>query len=141
MSHHTPEDLRRILLLLKGKKNLGKNLRKHVAKGHGKVSSGGWDYETGGYNFPRVLDRDRIPAEERTIFSSEDPSSTRELLQMLQLLDAGFQGGDRLRGLLKEPVRGKITSRDSLAPGNAKSPRLKAIRDKIDRLPINTIPF
>lgn len=71
MSHHTPEDLRRILMLLKGKRRAGKALSRHVAKGGPPVGSLG------------ALD--------------EGAASSPELDRMLQLLDAGREAGMKLR--------------------------------------------
>lgn len=104
MTSHDPDTLRRILLLLKGKKKAGHALSKKVAQGHGKVlPQGRMEYD------PKSKEASALPAEIATREGqplSDVPHHpdlgvreqfSDEIAKMMQLLDSAQEAKKKLK--------------------------------------------
>ena len=103
MSHHTPEDIRRIMLLLRGKKRAGREIGRMVGHKAGKVLPRRMEYDPaskeGGEVGPEIASMIGMPASDIPHNPSRDvrESLTPELMAMIQLLASGQEAKSRLR--------------------------------------------
>lgn len=149
MTSHDPDTLRRIMLLLKGKKKAGRALSKESARSNRvtayrdnvitdnwtpksnqpkvafKDSGNPWNQEVN----PELL-RERLTSDRMFPPRANDYELVKEVEKMVQLLDSGQEGKKHLRRLLlKASPKSPVTRRQS------------EIQKRIDRLPINDVPF